>query len=260
MNHVKPVSSMIIMVATAAMFSSSLTASAHDRAAPEDPKPLNNVLNAQFTPAPLNVDGNLDAAWDNAVAVPLSNAYSPAMTGPPATACAVSAEARALWDGAVLYLLVSVHDPVISTAAAQASNRDGVEFWIDHFNDKIAKFEEDDGTMTVSAPPATFSANRPQNTVYDNVSARYLKSFASALQTDAAGMTTGYNVEIAWYLGEHARVNGSRFGFDFGINAADGSNTRQCRLFWNPATANRTTNDNREWGTVILAGHDGRAP
>ena len=83
------------------------------------------------------------------------------------------------------------------------------------------------------------------------------KSYASVARARDA---PGYNVEIAWYLGEHARANGSKFGFDFGINEADASSTRQCRVFWNTASRNRTTNDNREWGTVILAGYDGSSP
>jgi endo-1,4-beta-xylanase len=167
---------------------------------------------------------------------------------------------RALWDGPLLYVLVSVNDPLISNTATNLANRDGVEFWIDHFNDKAPKFLEDDGTLTITAPPAAITANRPQNTVFDNLSSRYLRSYASALQTDASGAATGYNVEIAWYLGEHARENGSEFGFDFGINEADASNTRQCRVFWNPATRSRTTDASGEWGTLRLAGHDGVSP
>ncbi|HEV7607119.1 MAG TPA: sugar-binding protein [Steroidobacteraceae bacterium] len=212
----------------------------------------NNVLEAQFTPTPVVVDGVVDAAWNGAEAATLANSYNPAMTGP--AACPTSGKVRAMWDGAVLYVLVSVTDPLLSTAAALNFNRDGVEFWVDHFDDKVAKFQEDDGTFTVTAPPATFSANRPQNTIFDNVSSRYLKSYGSATSSN------GYNVEIAWYLGEHHRANGAKFGFDFGINEADASGTRQCRVFWNPATRNRTTDDNREWGTVILAGYDGVAP
>jgi endo-1,4-beta-xylanase len=250
---------LLITAATCVAWLGTGSALAHDNP-PTPPKPVNNLLEAKFTPAPIAVDGLAEAAWSAAPAAPLAHAYNPAMTGPPAAACAISGDVRALWDGAVLYLLVSVTDPLVTTAATGLGNRDGVEFWIDHFNDKKAKFEEDDGTMTITAPPVAFTANRPQNTVYDNVSTRYLKSYASALRTDAAGATLGYSVEIAWYLGEHARANGSTFGFDFGINEADATNSRQCRLFWNPATANRTTNDNREWGTVKLAGFDGSAP
>jgi endo-1,4-beta-xylanase len=214
----------------------------------------NQVLQAQFTATPVIVDGEMDAAYAQATSSPIGNAYDNTLSAPAAAPCPTSGEVRALWDGAVLYLLISVNDPLVSTTADSLTNRDGVEFWIDHFNDKVAKFEEDDGTMTVSAPMAAFSANRPQNTVYDNVSSRYLRTHASA------ATATGYNVEIAWYLGEHARANGASFGFDFGINEVDASKTRRCRVFWNKVSHERSTNDNREWGTVILAGYDGSSP
>jgi endo-1,4-beta-xylanase len=236
----------------------SCAAMAGDRFPAPNPAP-NNILAAQFTAAPVIIDGLAEDAWSAAAPAALDKSYNPAMNGPPAT-CAVSGDVRALWDGPLLYLLVSVNDPHVNTAPAQLNNRDGVEFWIDHFNDKAPKFLEDDGTMTITAPPVAFTANRPQNTVFDNVSSRYLQSYASALRTDAAGNTVGYRVEIAWHLGEHTRANGSAFGFDFGINESDASGVRQCRVFWNTASANRTTNDTREWGTVVLAGHDGVAP
>jgi glucuronyl esterase-like protein/cellulose/xylan binding protein with CBM9 domain len=221
-------------------------------------KPTNNVLSAQFTAASIDVDGKVDAAWSKATPVPIAHAYNPAMTDTPDTACPIAAELRALWNGGRLYLLVSVTDPLVSTAGSSALNRDGVEFWIDHFNDKRAKFEEDDGTFTITAAPADMTANRAQNDIYGNVSSRYLGGYASAVQSNAAG--AGYTVEIAWALGEHARANGSTLGLDVGINEADASNTRRCRVFWNTASSERTTNDNREWGTVVLAGYDGSSP
>src|SRR5688572_18816771 len=86
---------------------------AHD--APLTPtKPVNNLLEAKFTPAPITIDGLAEPAWDAAPAAPLAHAYNPAMTGPPIAACAASGEVRALWDGAVLYLLVSVTDPFVT--------------------------------------------------------------------------------------------------------------------------------------------------
>ena len=205
---------------------------------------------ATFTSTPITVDGVVDATWSNTPAAGIVNAFDSTMTGTMTgtpTACPTTGTLRAMWDGAVLYILVSVTDPKVAST-------DGVEFWIDHFDDKHPKFEEDDGMMTITAPPTSFAANRAQNAVYGNVSSRYLESYASALQTDSAGAVTGYNVEIAWHLGEHARANGSEFGFDFGLR------TQQCRVFWQAASGNRTTNDNRKWGTVTLAGYDGHAP
>ncbi|MES1195800.1 MAG: sugar-binding protein, partial [Steroidobacter sp.] len=213
----------------------------------------NRILQAQFTSTPAIVDGIADAEWNTATPSPISNSYNNDLSGPAPASCTASGEVRAMWDGAVLYILVSVND-------VPATNKDSVEFWIDHFNDKTSKFEEDDGMMTLSAPPATMSANRPQNVIYDNVTSRYLKSYASAYKTGSAGKITGYNVEIAWYLGEHARRNGSTFGFDFGIDKTDASGAHPCRVFWNPVTHGRSTDSNVEWGTIVLAGYDGHSP
>jgi len=220
-------------------------------------KPTNNVLHAQFVSSYLEVDGEMEPAWNDARPVRLTHVYNPAMTGAPDAPCPIEGELRAAWHGGTLFLLVSVTDPVVSTRGDPISNRDGVEFWIDHFNDKKPKFEEDDGTLTIAAGEHEFTANRAQNEIYPNVTTRYLGGRASAIQRNAAGVVTGYNVEISWNLGEHARANGAELGLDVGINEASSTNTRQCRLFWNPASRERTTNDNREWGTLILEGYDG---
>lgn len=216
--------------------------------------PDKGLLSARFSPTPIVVDGLVDEAWNEAPEAPLRRAYNPEMTGPPAADCPIKANVRASWDGALLYVLVSVDDPLVNTSAAKIADRDGVEFWVDHFNDKARKFQEDDGQFTISAPPTTFEANRPQNKLYDNVTSRYLKSYASALRADGKG----YNVEIAWHLGEHARATDNRgaaaFGFDFGVNDADASGKRQCRLQWTLATQPRSTNNSQEFGTVTLAG------
>jgi len=47
------------------------------------PKPTNNVLEAQFVSGSLDVDGEMEAAWNNAKPVRITHAYNPAMTGKP---------------------------------------------------------------------------------------------------------------------------------------------------------------------------------
>ncbi len=230
-------------------------------ALPRDaPKPTNNILRAEFVAAPIHIDGEVDEAWSKATPSRIAHPYNPAMTGAPEAACPIQGELRATWHGGVLYLLVSVTDPSLNTAGDKFFDRDGVEFWVDHFNDKKPKFEEDDGTITITAAFRDITSNRAQNDLYGNFTSRYVQAYASAVQRDASGKAVGYNIELGWFLGEHARANGSQFGLDVGINEADAGNTRQCRLIWNSASRERTTNDNREWGTVILAGHDGSAP
>jgi hypothetical protein len=99
----------------------------------------NRLLQAQFTalrdggwrdgrrlrPSDFVAPGN---AYDNVV----SHRRAP---------CLASGEVRVVgWT--MLYLLISVTDPLVSTTADSLTNRDGVEFWIDHFNDKVAKFRK----------------------------------------------------------------------------------------------------------------------
>jgi glucuronyl esterase-like protein/cellulose/xylan binding protein with CBM9 domain len=218
-------------------------------------------LEARFTETPIVVDGSADEAWSPIPSRTLDHPYNVDLNGAPQEPCAIQAKIRAAWDGALLYMLVSVTDPSIDTRAEQIANRDGVEFWVDHFNDKAANFQEDDGTFTVTAPPTAFIANRAQNALFENVTSRYLAGYASSLRHDAAGQVTGYDVEIAWHLGEHARAQGSSFGFDIGVNDAQ-EGQRVCRLFWNAMQQPRTTNDTREWGTIVLQarGHGAAQP
>lgn len=214
-----------------------------------------HALPAQFTPSPVVIDGVAEDAWASAPSQRLEYVYDSGMSGPFVSHCPAQADVRALWDGALLYVLVQVTDPAIDASSGQIFNRDGVEFWVDHFNDKAHKFQEDDGTFTISAPPTAFVANRAQNPVFDNVTSRYLAASASALRGKPGEPGSGYDVEVAWRLGEHARVNGSAFGFDFGVNVAGGDGKRLCRLFWRRASEPRSTNDSAEWGEVVLAGH-----
>jgi endo-1,4-beta-xylanase len=207
-------------------------------------------LQAQFSARPIVVDALVDEAWSNAAPASITHAYEPQLQSRSAD-CPAMGTVRAMWDGALLYLLISVSDPQRDSAVRDPNQRDGVEFWVDHFNDKAAKFQEDDGTFTITAPPTAFVANRPQNTLYDNVTSRYLKAYASA------ATATGYNVEIAWQIGEHARVNGTRLGFDFAINDSNTHGRRQWRVFWNSPAGGRSVNDSTGWGTVVLAGHAG---
>src|SRR5262245_44252771 len=84
-------------------------------------------LPAQFTPTPIQIDGLVDDAWAKAQADPLLLPYNNEMTGPPVGDCPIKANVRALWDGALLYVLVSVEDRSVDTRAELSFNKDGVE-------------------------------------------------------------------------------------------------------------------------------------
>src|ERR1700761_1267794 len=107
------------------------------------------AVNAQYTGSAVPMDANLGTVWNQATAYPIANAYGTANYNPPTAACNAQPTLRALWDGAKLYVMVSVADP--NVVGGSTFNGAAVEFWIDHFNDKVQKFEEDDGMFDISA-------------------------------------------------------------------------------------------------------------
>ncbi len=217
------------------------------------------ILNARFTTAAVVIDGAAEAAWDAAEASPIGIAMNPRLTAP-APECATHGEVRALWDGAFLYFLIQVTDADVTTESVSAANKDGVEIYIDLWNDKVPKYEEDDGMMRISAPPASLSGSGSQNSVFPAVYASRLKAYASAPRLNPQGIPIGYTVEAAFHTGGVPMKNGTSIGVEFAVNDADSAaRTRRYRVYWNDGR-NRDTDDNSIWGTVRLSGHDARAP
>jgi hypothetical protein len=224
------------------------------------------TVNAMYTGTPIVVDGQIDDAWANATAYPLAYKYGTSNFNPPTGACNAVPTIKAMWDGSMLYILISVTDPFVSGNSATVG--DAAEFWVDHFNDKVAKFLEDYGTFVISAPNATGTVATSSNgtnaggQIYPNLANRYLKAYKSALWKNGA-TTIGYNIEMAWAIGDHvsaignhASLNGTSVGFDVTVYEAPTTSTRTCRLMLSPATANRTTDTSQPWGTITLTGFD----
>jgi endo-1,4-beta-xylanase len=217
------------------------------------------LLNAQFTGIPIVVDGVAEAAWDKAAPSHIGIAMNPRLTMPEPE-CTTNGDVRAMWDGALLYLLISVADSDVTTASGSAMNKDGVEVYMDLWNDKFSKYEEDDGMMRISAPTGSLSGSGSQNSMYPAVYASRLRAYASAARVNAQGAPIGYNVELAFNIGGVPRENGSSIGIEFAINDADSSTKmRKFRIYWNNGN-NRGTDDNSIWGTVTLSGYDGTVP
>ena len=218
------------------------------------------VLNAQFTATPITVDGIAEPAWNSAVPASISICMSNDLSTTK-TNCQVSGTVRAMWDGPMLYLLFSITDPDITTASTTDSNRSSVQIFFDQYNDKFPKFEEDDGTITVSAAnQLTGNATNAGLRYYPTVWSTHLQSTAASYRLDQQGNKIGYTVEVGWNIGDRPLVDGTAIGMEFSINAAaSASKTRQYRLFWSSGN-NHGTDDNTMWGTVVLAGYDGKAP
>lgn len=217
---------------------------------------MNASLNAQFTSTPITVDGVPEAAWNNATASPIKICMNPGLTAP-LTNCTASGTVQAMWNGPLLYLLFRVSDPDVTTASTTATNRSSVQIFVDQYDDKFPKFEEDDSTITISAAgQQTGNATNAGLTIYPTSWSYHLKSYAAALTT-SQGVTNGYNIEVAWYIGDRPLTNGTKIGMDFDIYAASSATrTNLSRVFWSSGS-NKGTDSNTMWGDIVLAGYDG---
>jgi len=206
------------------------------------------------------MDGRTGPAWDKAPSSPISICMNPKLTAP-LDNCAASGTVQALWHGPVLYLLITVSDPDIVTSPTADSKRSSVQVFIDQYDDKFPKFEEDDGFALVGADGRQ-SGNRTNADLpyYPAAWTTHLQSSAAALRTDADGKAIGYTVELAWSIGDLPLKNGTRIGIEFAVNAASSAASDIAyRLFWSSGK-NKGLDDNTMWGDVVLAGYDASTP
>ncbi len=206
------------------------------------------VLHSQFTQASIRVDGIADPEWSKAEPSRIGIAMVSNLSSTSGS-CNTYAEVRSMWDGALLYILVNVHDTDVTTAGKRVTDRDGVEIYLDLYNDKFPKYEEDDGIIRVTADGELSGSG---------VYADRLKAYAVKSNTGGDGTVKGYAVELALATGGIPAVNGTLVGMDFGITGAvSQTNTARCRVFWSSGN-NRWLDDNSMWGTVVLNGYDGK--
>ena len=212
------------------------------------------VLNGVFTPGPIQVDGKPEDAWSKAEPSEIAICMNPQRTAQ-LSDCKVSGTVQALWNGPLLYLLITVTDPEVTTASPQEAKRSGVQVYVDQYDDKFPKFEEDDGYFTVSAAGQQ-TGNRTNAALpyYPAVWSTHLHSYAAASRIDSTGRQIGYTVEAAWSIGDLPLKNGTKIGMEFVINVPS-----RYQLYWSSGN-NKGVNDNTMWGDVILAGYDGTSP
>lgn len=216
-----------------------------------------SVLSAVFTPTPIQVDGTAEQAWSNAPAQNVAICMNPTLTQQ-LTNCTVSGTVQAMWNGPLLYLFFTVTDPDITTVSSTDTNRSSVQIYVDQYNDKFPKFEEDDTDIIVSAASQqTGNLTNAGLKYYPTSWSYHLESYAAAYRYDAAGNRIGYTVEVGWYIGDRPLTNGTKIGMEFVINAASSAtNTNRYQLYWSSGY-NNGLNDNTMWGDVLLTGYGG---
>ncbi len=179
----------------------------------------------------ISVDGEEDAAWDNAVNIPLTiNKGSEA-----------SANAKVLWDDDNLYVYATIKDAVLDKTGAQTHEQDSLEVFIDEDNGKTASYGEDDKQYRIN---------------YDNEqSFNGKKCLAENVKSKTKTIDGGYVVEAAFKWTDIKPANGTKIGLEFQINdAKDGKRTGT--LSWYDETGMGWSGSN-VYGTVELTGKTG---
>lgn len=179
----------------------------------------------------ISVDADTDAAWNNAVNIPLTiNKGSEA-----------SADAKVLWDDDNLYVYATIKDAVLDKTGAQTHERDSLEVFIDEDNGKTASYGEDDKQYRIN---------------YNNEqSFNGKKCLAENVKSATKKIEGGYVVEAAFKWTDIKPANGTKIGLELQINdAKDGK--RIGTLSWYDETGMGWSGSN-VYGTVELTGKTG---
>lgn len=179
----------------------------------------------------ISVDADADAAWGNAVNIPLTiNKGSEA-----------SANAKVLWDDDNLYVYATVNDAVLDKTGAQTHEQDSLEVFIDEDNGKTASYGEDDKQYRIN---------------YNNEqSFNGKKCLAENVKSATKTIEGGYVVEAAFKWTDIKPANGAEIGLEFQINDAKGGK-RIGTLSWYDETGMGWSGSN-VYGTVELTGKTG---
>lgn len=215
----------------------------------EDSGIRENVLFSQFISSAIQIDGKAEPLWEKSNSTDIKKAVTCDLSRPDG-GCSAFGEVRSLWDGALLYLLVDIHDPDIFGTGQNPADNDGLEIYFDLYNDKNAKYLEDDWMINISS--------KGEITGKGDYTGR-IKAYAAAPVYSNKKEIKGYMVEAAIYLGGIPIKNNTSIGIEFCINDAS-SSTGKCKnkIFWSSEN-NKGLDDNRDWGSVKLAGYDGKA-
>ena len=179
----------------------------------------------------ISVDADADAAWGNAVNIPLTiNKGSEA-----------SANAKVLWDDDNLYVYATVNDAELDKTGAQKHEQDSLEVFIDEDNGKTASYGEDDKQYRIN---------------YNNEqSFNGKKCLAENVKSATKTIEGGYVVEAAFKWTDIKPANGTKIGLELQINDAKGGK-RTGTLSWYDETGMGWSGSN-VYGTVELTGKTG---
>ena len=156
----------------------------------------------------VNVDGEVDEAWDSAEAVKLDIAIG----------ADVECDAKLLWDETYLYVLMDVKDSVLNEASEDDYQQDSVEVFIDENHAKAGSYEGDDKQYRVSyTNKQSFNGEK---CIEDNID-------SAAVETDG-----GYIVELRMKWTDITPASGTEIGLELQVNDAGSDGVRKGTLSW----------------------------
>lgn len=181
--------------------------------------------------ATVTVDGTKEAAWDQAVEVPLTiNLGSK-----------VKANAKLVWDEENLYVYMDVTDSVLNSENANAHEKDSIEVFIDENNHKSTAYEEDDKQYRIN--------------YLDEHSFNGTKCLEENMKSKVTLTDKGYTVEAAFAWTDVEPTADMKIGLELQINDADASGKRIGTLSWYDTSGNGWSEPG-VFGTAILADGD----
>ncbi|ETT74681.1 endo-1,4-beta-xylanase [Paenibacillus sp. FSL R7-277] len=163
---------------------------------------------AESVKGQVQIDGQMDAVWEQAKPFEVKLASSPYST---------TAEARSMWSEDSLYLIVDVKDALLKADAVNPWDQDSVEIFIDENFNRTPYYEGDDGQYRINI---------------NNVASFGGGASDSRLTSAVVHTDTGYRVEAKINFGMIKAKAGSSIGLDLQINDDRGDGTRSTSK-WN---------------------------
>lgn len=189
----------------------------------------------------INVDGEIDDAWENAPEIPVDIVKENASsyfgdTSKVAGVDYAKLTCKALWDpdSKSIFVLYIVEDKNVSLSASADWEKDSIELFIDYDNIREGAFD----------------TNSFQKRILANESVS--PSDATLLKSKVKMTDKGFIVELSHKLADNV-VPGSYIGIDFQLNDdAEGNGVRNVCLGWSDST-DQASKDTKVWGQALLS-------
>lgn len=170
------------------------------------------------------IDGELDSTWANAPV------YTTDVKVEQHNNAVAKAQLRTMWDEHNLYAYAIVQDSKLSDANANPWEQDSIEIFVDQNNGKTDSYQIDDGQYRINFKNVkTVGGHATQD------------NYTSATKL----IDGGYVLEAAIALDTIIPKAGTMIGFDFQINNAQDSGSRDSVFSWNDPTGQSYQNTSR---------------